>query len=103
MLVYNVPPAPYPVQPQNRVLQKYLQWTPELLEKAKDAAPKGPFMGVHARMGSDWVFTCKHAVGRPQFFASPQCKPQPKLGDKITSAVCFPAQEDMAEQVTAQL
>lgn len=52
-------PASFPVQKENKILQKYLVWSDLLLKKAKafiaKTLPSGPFIGIHLRNGIDWV------------------------------------------------
>jgi peptide-O-fucosyltransferase len=52
-------PARYPVTENNRHIQRYLKWSPNLLEQAdkliNQSLPKGPFIGIHLRNGLDWV------------------------------------------------
>lgn len=70
-------PASFPVQPENRGLQKYLNWAPEIVRKAEEfinaTLPQGAFLGVHLRNGIDWVRACEHVPQSPNLFAAPQC------------------------------
>lgn len=59
VLAFTGAPASFPVQIENRDLQRYLKWTPEILQEAetfvKSQLPLGGFIGIHLRNGIDWV------------------------------------------------
>ena len=52
-------PAPYPMDPENWPLQKYLKFSRRILDEAEgymDQNFKGQsFVGIHLRNGPDWV------------------------------------------------
>ena len=54
-------PARYPIIENHRHIQRYLKWSPVLLDQANkiiiELLPKGPFVGIHLRNGLDWVST----------------------------------------------
>lgn len=59
MLAFTGAPATFPVQKENKELQKYLKWTDEITDLAtkfiKETLPSGGFIGLHLRNGVDWV------------------------------------------------
>ena len=59
VLAFTGAPASFPVQLENKKLQKYLQWNDEMVGKAKsfikEKLPPGAFIGIHLRNGIDWV------------------------------------------------
>lgn len=74
---YAGAPASFPVQEDNRILQKYLEWSVKIEGEAdkfikKNLAP-GAFIGIHLRNGIDWVRACEHIPKSPSLFAAPQC------------------------------
>ena len=60
MLAFKGAPASFPVLPENRGLQRYVMWNQRMEREAADYINNTfgqgtPFIGVHLRMGSDWV------------------------------------------------
>ena len=59
VLAFTGAPASFPVQIENKELQKYLIWNDEMIKKAKEfiktKLPAGAFVGIHLRNGIDWV------------------------------------------------
>lgn len=59
VLAFAGAPASFPVQLENRDLQRYLKWNKEMSQAAnsfiKTKLPKGGFIGIHLRNGIDWV------------------------------------------------
>ncbi|XP_030375448.1 GDP-fucose protein O-fucosyltransferase 1 [Scaptodrosophila lebanonensis] len=89
VLAFTGAPASFPVQLENRGLQRYLQWTPSYLDAAhkfiREKLPRGAFVGIHLRNGIDWVRACEHVKDSQQLFASPQC-----LGYKNERGILYP-------------
>lgn len=58
VLAFTGAPASFPVTSDNAILHKYLNWSDKISEQANDVIdtylPR-PFIGVHLRIGSDWV------------------------------------------------
>lgn len=61
VIAFTGAPGSFPVQDENRVLQKYLVWTEKIANQAKtfikNKLPAGAYIGIHLRNGIDWV--CK--------------------------------------------
>ena len=59
VLAFTGAPASFPVQLENKHLQKYLQWNDKITNMAKNfikkTLPPGAFIGIHLRNGIDWV------------------------------------------------
>lgn len=59
VLAFTGAPATFPVQLENKNLQKCLQWSDSISNKAKtfikEKLPPGAFIGIHLRNGIDWV------------------------------------------------
>jgi len=59
VLAFTGAPGSFPVQFENKHLQKCLIWNNDMLNKAKafikEKLPKGAFVGIHLRNGIDWV------------------------------------------------
>lgn len=58
-MAFTGAPASFPVQLENKYLQKCVEWNDEMTDKAKNfirqSLPKGGFIGIHLRNGIDWV------------------------------------------------
>ncbi|KAK3599883.1 hypothetical protein CHS0354_022457 [Potamilus streckersoni] len=91
-------PAAFPVQEENRDLQRYLQWSDTIKGEAEKYInqnfPNQTFVGIHLRNGLDWENACKHVDGSTNFMSSPQC-----LGfngkEHVTSKLCLPPKEEI--------
>lgn len=96
-------PASFPVQPENRHLQKYLQWSDNVFQKAEDfiktVLPKGAFVAIHLRNGVDWVRACEHIPQSPNLFAAPQCLGYRNENGKATKDICLPSKETIIRQL----
>ena len=102
VLAFTGAPAPYPVQKDNVILQKYLKWNPNMIVKAEDfirKLPKGPFIGVHMRNGIDWSRACEHVVNAPTLFASAQCLGYTNEHEKASTELCLPSEEIIIRQL----
>jgi peptide-O-fucosyltransferase len=59
VLAFTGAPASFPVQLENKRLQKCLTWNNDMINKAKaiikKILPPGAFVGIHLRNGVDWV------------------------------------------------
>jgi len=102
VLAFTGAPAPYPVQKDNVILQKYLKWNPNMIAKAEDfirKLPKGPFIGVHMRNGIDWSRACEHVVNAPTLFASAQCLGYTNEHGKASTELCLPSEEIIIRQL----
>ena len=59
VLAFKGPPAPFPVMREDRQLQQYVRWNDRLNTEAeeyiKHTIGDSPYIGVHLRMGKDWV------------------------------------------------
>ena len=58
-MAFTGAPAAFPVEKENADLHRYLQWSDEIEQLVDDFVskklPSGPFVGVHLRIGQDWV------------------------------------------------
>lgn len=59
VLAFKGAPASFPVKPYHRHLQRYLQWSDTINTLANEYINEvmggAKFIGVHMRIGSDWV------------------------------------------------
>ena len=59
VLAFKGAPASFPVKPYHRHLQHYLQWSDTIntlaMDYINDVMGGVKFIGVHMRIGSDWV------------------------------------------------
>ncbi|XP_042895208.1 GDP-fucose protein O-fucosyltransferase 1 [Parasteatoda tepidariorum] len=103
VLAFTGAPAIFPVQEENRELQKYLIWSDLILREAKSfiqsMEPKGPFIGIHLRNGPDWVRACEHIEHSPLLFAAPQCLGYRNELGKATPELCFPTKDIILQQL----
>ncbi|XP_033228618.1 GDP-fucose protein O-fucosyltransferase 1 isoform X2 [Belonocnema kinseyi] len=95
VLAFTGAPATFPVQLENKNLQKCLQWSDSISNKAKtfikEKLPSGAFIGIHLRNGIDWVRACEFISNSPNLFAAPQCLGYRNERGKATQAMCFPS------------
>ncbi|KAK9882489.1 hypothetical protein WA026_021831 [Henosepilachna vigintioctopunctata] len=103
VLAFTGAPASFPVQQENRELQKYLEWSNQVTMKAetflKEILPKGAFVGIHLRNGIDWVRACEHIKDSPNLFAAPQCLGYRNERGKATQDMCLPTKETIIRQL----
>lgn len=97
VLAFTGAPGSFPVQFENKYLQKCLIWNNDMLNKAKTfikkKLPKGAFVGIHLRNGIDWVRACEHVSFTPNLFAAPQCLGYRNERGKATMSMCLPSFE----------
>ena len=59
VLAFKGAPASFPVKRQDRQLHQYVRWSERMEAQAedyiKDTIGGSPYIGVHLRMGVDWV------------------------------------------------
>lgn len=59
VLAFTGAPASFPVQSENKKLQKCLVWNDKITREArtivKKNLPRGAYVGIHLRNGIDWV------------------------------------------------
>ncbi|EDW60599.2 GDP-fucose protein O-fucosyltransferase 1 [Drosophila virilis] len=103
VLAFTGAPASFPVQLENRVLQKYLKWSPRYREAAREfirnVLPRGAFVGLHLRNGIDWVRACEHIKDSQQLFASPQCLGYKNERGELYTELCMPTKEAIVRQL----
>ncbi|XP_011506504.1 PREDICTED: LOW QUALITY PROTEIN: GDP-fucose protein O-fucosyltransferase 1 [Ceratosolen solmsi marchali] len=95
VLAFTGAPASFPVQLENKILQKCLIWNNDIINEAKsiikETLPPGAFIGIHLRNGVDWVRACEHVLRSPNLFAAPQCLGYRNERGKATQAMCLPS------------
>lgn len=103
VIAFTGAPASFPVQLENRGLQKYLIWSPNIHSQAEDfvknVLPKGGFVGIHLRNGIDWVRACEHIKHTPNLFAAPQCLGYRNEHGVATNEMCMPSKETIVKQL----
>lgn len=96
-------PGAFPVHSQNRWLQKFVQWSAKVENKAKrfisTVMNNEPFVGIHLRNGIDFKRACEHVKDEStsSFFASPQCV-QPGSKEKLTHQMCLPPKSEILKK-----
>ncbi|KAF3427878.1 hypothetical protein E2986_08822 [Frieseomelitta varia] len=84
VLAFTGAPASFPVQLENKRLQKYVEWNTDMFNKAvtfiKQKLPRGAF-----------VRACEFISSTPNLFAAPQCLGYRNERGKATSAMCLPS------------
>ncbi|KAJ8936363.1 hypothetical protein NQ318_007130 [Aromia moschata] len=103
VLAFTGAPASFPVQLENRELQKYLEWSDKIEEESDDFIksnmPNGAFIGIHLRNGIDWVRACEHIPESPNLFAAAQCVGYQNERGKATPEMCLPSKETIIRQL----
>lgn len=103
VLAFTGAPASFPVQLENRELQRYLVWSPKYREAAREfirtVLPRGAFIGLHLRNGIDWVRACEHIKDSQQLFASPQCLGYKNERGELYQELCMPTKESIIRQL----
>lgn len=103
VIAFTGAPASFPVQQENRMLHRYLQWSEDIEDRAnrfiRNVLPRGAFIGVHLRNGMDWVRACKHIPQSPNLFAAPQCLGYQNERGKATMDMCLPTKETIIRQL----
>ncbi|XP_001602191.2 GDP-fucose protein O-fucosyltransferase 1 [Nasonia vitripennis] len=97
VLAFTGAPASFPVQLENKKLQKCLVWNDDMNARAKafikTTLPRGAFVGLHLRNGVDWVRACEFISTSPNLFAAPQCLGYRNERGKATKTMCLPSFE----------
>eukprot|EP01006_Ploeotia_vitrea_P063454 TRINITY_DN85565_c0_g1_i1.p2 TRINITY_DN85565_c0_g1~~TRINITY_DN85565_c0_g1_i1.p2 ORF type:complete len:336 (+),score=134.29 TRINITY_DN85565_c0_g1_i1:202-1209(+) len=101
-LFLSGPPAPYPVDIKHCApLQEYVVFNTAIVEATKyelESLFDGrPFVGVHARIGSDWERVCRDMDGKTGMYMSArQCL---GMNDPLPKRVCYPTAKRMVKDV----
>jgi peptide-O-fucosyltransferase len=105
VLAFKGAPANFPILPEHRTYQKYLQWSDTIDRQAmtyiNNTLKSQKFIGIHLRNGLDWQNACKHISGNRginSFMASPQCQDNLKASF-VTTAICLPTISSILEQL----
>ncbi|XP_015519245.2 GDP-fucose protein O-fucosyltransferase 1 [Neodiprion pinetum] len=103
VLAFTGAPASFPVQMENKKLQKCVGWNDKIADQAKSFVknhlPRGAYVGIHLRNGVDWVRACEFISSSPNLFAAPQCLGYRNERGKATSAMCLPPFELIIRQL----
>ncbi|XP_063233670.1 GDP-fucose protein O-fucosyltransferase 1 isoform X2 [Bacillus rossius redtenbacheri] len=106
VLAFTGAPASFPVQEENRALQKHLVWSETIQRQADQFISKKlprAFVGIHLRNGMDWVRACEHVRHSPSLFAAPQCLGYRNERGVVTPAMCLPGKEAVVRQLKRTL
>lgn len=103
VLAFTGAPASFPVQKENIQLHKYLKWSVNVVNKAKQFVKKnmsgGSILGIHLRNGQDWAKACQHVRDSPTLFAAPQCVGYKNERGLLTVSMCLPQKSEIIKQV----
>lgn len=103
VIAFTGAPASFPVQDENRGLQKYLIWSNHIQQQAKhfikNNLPKGSFIGVHLRNGIDWIRACEHIKDSPNLFSAAQCLGYRNEKGNATMNMCMQTKDIVIRQL----
>ncbi|XP_075212850.1 O-fucosyltransferase 1 isoform X2 [Lycorma delicatula] len=103
VLAFAGAPGSFPVQSENRDLQRYLVWNESISNKVeqyvKGTLPRGGYVGIHLRNGIDWVRACEHIEHSPNLFAAPQCLGYRNEYGPATREMCLPNRDLIIKQM----
>ncbi|XP_055531681.1 GDP-fucose protein O-fucosyltransferase 1 [Wyeomyia smithii] len=107
VIAFTGAPASFPIQSENRELHKYLKWSKNIDDAARDfiknSLPKGAFMGIHLRNEIDWVRACEHVKDSSNLFSSPQCLGYRNEKGSLTLDMCLPSKDVIIRQIKRQI
>ncbi|XP_041368791.1 GDP-fucose protein O-fucosyltransferase 1-like [Gigantopelta aegis] len=107
VLSFTAPPSSFPVQKIHVGLQKYVKWSNEYEQKAKDfiktTIVERPYIGIHLRNGIDFKRACDHISDAPRMFASAQCLGYSGEKGKLTKDICFPSDDIVIRNVKKEV
>uniref|UniRef100_A0A8C4QZC0 GDP-fucose protein O-fucosyltransferase 1 n=1 Tax=Eptatretus burgeri TaxID=7764 RepID=A0A8C4QZC0_EPTBU len=104
VLAFPGAPAQFPVLPEHRGLQRYVEWSETMEQLGQDVIETHlirPYLAIHLRIGSDWERTCdlvKEGKVSSHLMASPQCMCLPSV-DEILRATRYWAQQVAAQSL----
>ncbi|GAB1600842.1 GDP-fucose protein O-fucosyltransferase 1-like [Argonauta hians] len=103
VLAFMGSPAPFPARQDTLHIHRYIKWSDELEESAKnfikENIPDKPFLGIHLRNGEDWKSACGHVTEGRQLFSSAQCLGYSQEYGKLSAEMCFPSDSTVVNQV----
>ncbi|KAK6195162.1 hypothetical protein SNE40_000642 [Patella caerulea] len=102
VLAFVGPPASFPVKKHHLYLQKYLEWSDNINQKAEKFIEKNierPFVGIHLRTGEDFKRACEHIDQTPTMFAAAQCIGYRQEFGKTTEEMCYPSPPTVTKDV----
>ncbi|KAL3119093.1 hypothetical protein niasHT_003876 [Heterodera trifolii] len=101
--------AAFPVRPDHRFIQRFVQWNDRIKQKAIEFASRNfghgkAFVGIHLRNGRDWENVCQflreeNVMGKRQLFASGQCTGPEEENGPLTADACDPSMDIILEEV----
>ncbi|KAJ8892120.1 hypothetical protein PR048_004700 [Dryococelus australis] len=107
VLAFTGAPASFPIQEENKALQKYLVWSKNIQDQADDfirkKLPRAFFIVIDLRQRIDCVRACEHVHHSPNLFAAPQCLGYRNERGVTTPEMCLPSKDSVIRQLKRTL
>ncbi|CAF1180340.1 unnamed protein product [Adineta steineri] len=95
-------PASFPMLPEHRQLQKYMDWSEQIMNEVrqhqKTLFNNEPYIGIHLRNDVDWLRACAdvESLKTRSYMASPQCFDQSSSTHAyVTHKICYPSDDEI--------